>query len=186
MLGPTLETQRLHLRPPCEDDFEAYAAFSADPLVMEFLGGVQNRSVAWRSLAMLIGAWALRGFSFFSVIEKETGRWIGRVGPWEPEGWPGREVGWSIATDAQRRGYAREAANAAIDWAFRELGWSDVIHCIDPKNTPSIAVAHGLGSQVVRRNVAAPPPIDATWDLYGQSREAWLSRHPTPSWTRIA
>ena len=32
----------------------------------------------------------------FSVFEKDSGRWIGRLGPWEPHGWPGKEVGWGI------------------------------------------------------------------------------------------
>lgn len=173
MLGPTLETARLILRPPTSEDFEAFAAFSADPVAARFLGGVQTRSAAWRALATLTGAWSLRGYSMFSFIEKETGRWVGRGGPWFPEGWPGQEVGWGVAPHAQRQGYAREAATAAIDWAFDELGWTEVIHCIDPLNLPSIAVARGLGSSVVRRGVTAPAPIMATWDLYGQTREQW-------------
>jgi RimJ/RimL family protein N-acetyltransferase len=176
MLGPTLETTRLLLRPPSADDFDAYAEFAADPVAARFLGGAQTRSGAWRSLATIIGAWSLRGYSMFSVIEKETGRWVGRVGPWFPEGWPGQEVGWGIATHAQRKGYAREAAQAALGWAFEQLGWSEVIHCIDPLNLPSVALAHCLGSSLVRSGVVAPAPVVATWDLYGQSRAAWHAR----------
>lgn len=176
MLGPTLETSRLRLRPPSPDDLEAYTAFAADPVTARFLGGPQTRHEAWRSLATLIGAWSLRGYAMFSVIEKETGRWIGRVGPWYPEGWPGQEVGWGISADAQQKGYAREAAQAALDWAFEQLGWSEVIHCIDPLNLPSIALARSLGSSLVRTAVAAPAPLAATWDLYGQSRAAWRAR----------
>jgi RimJ/RimL family protein N-acetyltransferase len=176
MLGPTLETQRLILRPPNADDFEAFAAFSADPETTRFLGGVQPRPVAWRSLTSLIGAWTLRGYSMFSFIEKDSGRWIGRGGPWYPEGWPGTEVGWSIVKDSQRKGYAKEAATAAIDWAFAALGWSEVIHCIDAANVASIALARSLGSTRLRTAVAAPAPIVATWDIYGQTRAQWLAR----------
>lgn len=42
----------------------------------------------------------------FSVIEKKTARWIGRLGPWQPEGWPGSEVGWDLHPDAWGQGYA--------------------------------------------------------------------------------
>ena len=173
MLGPTLETPRLLLRPPTAEDFEPYAAFVSDPVAAHFLGGVQTRMMAWRSLATLIGAWSLRGYSMFSIIEKQTGQWVGRAGPWFPEEWPGREVGWGIAGHAQRNGYAREAAIATLDWAFEQLGWSEVIHCIDPRNAPSIALARSLGSTLLRTGVEAPAPISATWDLYGQSRDHW-------------
>lgn len=175
-LGPTLETARLLLRPPTADDVEPYSAFMASEATARFVGGVQTPSVAWRGLASIAGSWALNGFSMFSFIEKATGRWVGRGGPWQPYGWPGTEVGWGIIADAQGKGYAKEAATAAIDWAFDVLGWSEVIHCIDPENAPSIGVARALGSSVVRRQVPAPPPIEATWDLYGQSREAWRAR----------
>ena len=93
----------------------------------------------------------MNGFSMFSILERSTGRWVGRGGPFMSEGWPGTEVGWGVAADAQRKGYAKEAATAAIDWAFSSLGWSEVIHCISPDNAASIATARSLGS-VLRQN----------------------------------
>mgnify|MGYP006169720883 FL=1 len=97
---------------------------------MRTLGGVQAPSVAWRSFCSLAGAWQLFGFSMFSVIEKSSGDWIGRMGPWQPQDWPGTEVGWGIRRASWGRGYAPEAAVAAIDWAFDTLGWERVIHTI--------------------------------------------------------
>lgn len=176
MLGPTLETPRLILRPPTAADFPAYAEFMADEEATRYLGGTQPRTMAWRAFAAMVGAWTLNGFSMFSFIEKETGRWIGRGGPWQPEGWPGPEVGWGIVRSAQRRGYAKEAAARALDWAFDTLGWTDVLHCIDPGNQASIATALSLGSRLRMRGVQAPAPIDAVWDLYGQTRESWRAR----------
>jgi RimJ/RimL family protein N-acetyltransferase len=176
MLGPTLETERLILRPPAAEDFEPYCAFMALD-VTRFIGGPQPRSAAWRSLATIAGGWIVNGHSMFSFIEKATGRWVGRGGPWTPDGWPGTEVGWAVIPEAQRRGYAKEASTAAIDWAFEALGWREVIHCIDPANEASIGVARSLGSGLLRTGVAAPAPIvDVTWDIYGQTREAWLAR----------
>jgi RimJ/RimL family protein N-acetyltransferase len=173
-IGPTLETARLILRPPNGQDFARFAAFMSDEAASKFVGGPQSPSAAWRSLATFAGAWALNGFSMFSWIEKESGRWVGRGGPWAPEGWPGTEVGWATSVDARRKGYAKEAATAAIDWAFDRLGWTEVIHCIDPANAPSIAVARSLGSGLLRTGVTAPAPIvGVTWDIYGQTREQW-------------
>jgi RimJ/RimL family protein N-acetyltransferase len=176
VLGPTLETRRLILRPPTGADFDAYAAFAANEVASTYLGGPQSRSVAWRGWAQIAGSWVLQGFSNFSYIEKDSGRWIGRGGPWMPEGWPGTEVGWAVVPDAQRKGYAKEASIAAIDWVFDVLGWSEVIHCIDPRNVASIAVAKSLGSTLLKSGVVAPAPLVVTWDVYGQSREQWRMR----------
>jgi RimJ/RimL family protein N-acetyltransferase len=88
---------------------------------MRHLGGVQPRSVAWRGFLQMAGAWTIQGFSMFSVIEEVSGRWIGRIGPWRPEGWPGPEVGWALSRDVWGKGYATEAATAAMDWVFDEL-----------------------------------------------------------------
>src|SRR5215468_9834689 len=107
-LGPTLVTERLVLRPPQAEDFAAWVAFSEDDETMRFIGGKQSRSGAWRSLCIVAGAWTVTGFSMFSVIEKATGRWVGRLGPWQPEGWPGTEVGWGLVREVWGRGYATE------------------------------------------------------------------------------
>lgn len=171
-----LETERLLLRPTRGEDFERWAEFLADPEATRFLGGMQPRSMAWRAMMTMAGAWALTGVSMFSVIEKASGRWIGRLGPWQPEGWPGTEVGWSLHPDAWGRGYAREGAAAAIDYAFDVLGWDEVIHCIDPDNLPSQRVAHALGS--TRRGPGRmPAPHDtAPCEIWGQTRAQWSQR----------
>lgn len=173
--GPALETARLILRPTRVGDFEGWAAFAADAESMRFMGGEQPRPVAWRAFGLMAGSWALYGFGMFSVIEKATGRWLGRLGPWRPDGWPGNEIGWGIVRDAWGRGIAFEAAVAAIDWAFATLGWQDVIHCIDAQNERSRALAQRLGSSWLRR-VVLPPPLGQEVDAFGQTRAAWHAR----------
>ena len=69
----------------------------ADEESARHIGGVQERATAWRGFCQFAGAWHLQGFSMFSVLSKSDGRWIGRVGPWMPEGWPGTEIGWGIS-----------------------------------------------------------------------------------------
>lgn len=176
-LGPTLTTARLVLRPPCAADFEHWAVLMSDAAHVQYIGGPQPRAVAWRSLMSMIGCWASQGFGMFSVLEAATGRWIGRVGPWSPEGWPGTEVGWTLLRDATGKGYAYEAAVAAIDWAFETLDWQDVIHTIDPGNSPSVALARRLGSSYRRTGAVLPEPYETLEvQVWGQTREQWRAR----------
>jgi RimJ/RimL family protein N-acetyltransferase len=176
MNGPTLETARLILRPQQPEDFEPWAAFMADEIATRFIGGTQARSQAWRGFMSVAGAWAMTGASMFSVIEKASGRWVGRLGPWTPAEWPGTEVGWGVVRDCWGRGYATEGAAATIDWAFDNLGWTEVIHCIDPDNAASQSVARRLGSTVLSRGRLPKPYDDIEVDIWGQSREAWRAR----------
>src|SRR3546814_3105503 len=89
--GPLLVTERLILRPPAAEDFDAFAEMCAEPETMTYLGGACPRAQAWRHWSTIAGAWHIRGFSMFSVIERDTGEWVGRLGPWQPDGWPGPE-----------------------------------------------------------------------------------------------
>ena len=172
-MNPVLFTERLVLRLPESGDLDAWAEFSADPNTMRYLGGTQSRAESWRALCTMRGAWDIRGFAMFSVIERETGRWVGRIGPWEPEGWPGREIGWGVAREFAGRGYAYEAACATMDFAFDVLGWDRAIHTIDPDNAASIRLAERLGS-VKGVRVTLPPPLsDHVVDAWGQSARQW-------------
>ena len=143
---------------------------------MRHLGGAQPRTVAWRGFLITAGGWAMQGFGMFSAIEKASGRWIGRLGPFKPEGWPGPEVGWSLVREAWGQGYATEGAAAAIDWAIDHLDWSEVIHCIDAENAPSQAVARRLGSSILRKAKLPPPYENVEVDVWGQTARQWRRR----------
>lgn len=176
-----IETARLVLRVPRAEDLDAWAEMMADEQAAQFIGGVTPRALTWRGLMTMIGSWHAMGFGMFSVIERESGRWVGRLGPWMPEGWPGPEVGWAIARECWGRGYAPEGAIAAGNWAFDNLGWDRVIHSIDPANVASQAVAQKLGSRNLGRGVLPPPYHNATTDIWGQSRDDWRARHGAAS-----
>ena len=172
-LGPSLETARLILRPPVREDFDGFCTFTGDAETMKYLGGVQSPALTWRIMNTVAGAWALEGFHMFSVIEKASGHWIGRIGALNPWQWPGREVGWGLISAYWGRGYAREAAVASMNYVFDVLGWDDVIHTIAPDNLASAAVAKSLGSGN-RGPGALPDPYAAEKvDIWGQTREAW-------------
>lgn len=117
----------------------------ADPEVMRHLGGPVDRAQTWRHMALMAGHWSLRGFGNWVLERRSDGRLIGRAGLWEPEGWPGLEVGWALAREAWGAGYATEAARAAMEWASSELGVEELLSLIAPENTASIRVAERLG-----------------------------------------
>lgn len=174
--GTNLESERLILRPPVAADLDGFAALMADERSARFIGGVQPRSAAWRQLCTIAGSWYLYGWGMFSVIEKSSGRWIGRLGPMAPEGWPGTEVGYALLRDATGKGYATEGAAAAIDWAFEQLGWTEVIHCIHPDNHASQMVAKRLGSRLQRPGQLPAPFKDMPIVIWNQTRTKWRAR----------
>jgi RimJ/RimL family protein N-acetyltransferase len=146
---PVLETERLILRMWRNEDFETYAEMCADLEVMRFLGGkTMTRLEAWRHMGFLIGHWMLRGYGHFAVEEKSSGRFIGRIGFLNPEGWPGFEIGWTLARECWGRGYAIEGARRALEYGFAELDQPHVISLIHPDNRASISVAERLGEKL--------------------------------------
>ena len=145
---PSLTTPRLRLRPFREADLDAYAAMCADEEVMRHIGagGPVGADVAWRQMALFLGAWALRGHGMWALEELASKRLIGRVGYLDPPGWPGCELGWLLARDAWGHGYAFEAARAARNYGRDALGLTELISLIRPDNMRSIALAQRLGA----------------------------------------
>lgn len=152
---PTLETERLILRELRDGDLEAYAPMMADPEVTRYLGDgrTQTRDEAWRSLAMLLGHWHLRGFGMWAVTGRASDLMIGRVGFFQPEGWPGFEIGWTFARGAWGNGYATEAARRVLAYGFGEMGRKEIISVIHPDNAASIRVAEKIGERFARREM---------------------------------
>jgi len=176
-LDTVLETERLTLRvPKFPEDFEPWCAFMADEEAAQYIGKAQKPSQVWRGIATMIGAWHMAGYAMFSVIEKSSGRWIGRVGPWRPYDWPGTEIGWGVARDVWGKGYALEASIAAMDFAVDELGWTDIIHTINPANLASQKLAARLGS-VNQGPGRLPAPFEnEPVEVWGQSASEWIAR----------
>jgi RimJ/RimL family protein N-acetyltransferase len=85
-------------------------------------------------------------------------------------------VGWGLLRDAWGKGYATEGSVAAIDWAFAQLGWTEVIHTIAPDNLASQSVARRLGSSLIGPGRLPEPFQDLPVEIWGQSREAWERR----------
>ena len=141
-----LTTERLELRRWREEDLDEYAAIIADSEVHRYVGGPTDRASAWRQIAIFIGHRELRGWTNSAVVERASGRLLGRGGLWQPDGWPGIEVGWILHPSAWGQGYATELGRAVRDHAFGELGIRHLISLIHPDNAASIRVAEKIGS----------------------------------------
>lgn len=146
----TLETERLRLRMFRSGDLEAYCSMCADTAVMRFVGEGKplSRTDAWRHIAIFLGTWELRGYGMWAIDDRTTGEFVGRVGYFHPEGWPGVELGWSLARPFWGRGLATEAARASLEHGFKSFGLTHVISLIHPENQRSIAVAERLGQRL--------------------------------------
>lgn len=148
---PRLTTERLLLRELRIADFEAYAANCADPNAMKYMSGVVDRRMSWRLFAALSGAWLVTGSGWWAIEEIATGTYIGTVGAFVRETQLGLgregaiELGWSLHPPAWGKGYASEAAKAALDWAFSTQDVARAIAHMDPGNVASARVAEKIG-----------------------------------------
>ncbi|GJL95191.1 MAG: N-acetyltransferase [Hyphococcus sp.] len=175
-----IETERLVLRPLAPENADAHIDMMGDQRIADFLSPdrkIQARSDRWRNFASYLGHWQIRGFGWFSVEMKETGEWVGRVGPWMPEGWPGLECGWAISPDHWGKGYAPEAAIGAINWTFSQFpDLPRIISVIDPDNKNSQGVAKKIGEE-------NSGEIFELWDykleVWAAERNVWLEKFGT-------
>lgn len=165
---PELSTERLKMRGWRESDLVPLSAFYADEESARFIGGIRDRHIVWRQIATYIGHWVLRGYGFWALEEKATGKFAGWCGLWFPDGWPEPEIGWGLMPEARGKGYATEAAKRARDHAYDELGWTTAISFIAPGNHTSRAVAERLGAA-----------LEYETHLMGQP--ANIFRHPSPN-----
>ena len=149
----TIETRRLLLRLPDASDAEPLLDIHEHPDVIKYVlsgaspGGITG---AWRSIATMLGHWQMRGYGQWTVVEKASNEIVGRVGLWNPEGWPGIELGWITRRSRWGQGFATEAAAASLEWAWRHVDTDHIISIIQNDNVASIRVAEKIGERYER------------------------------------
>jgi RimJ/RimL family protein N-acetyltransferase len=144
-----LTTQRLLMRQWKVSDYEPFAAMNADPAVMEHFPALLSRVDSDRTIDRLKSSIDRRGFGFWAVEIRETGRFIGFTGLSVPSldapFRPGVEIGWRLAKEAWGNGYATEAARASLVYAFGPAGLDDVMSFSTATNRPSQRVMERIG-----------------------------------------
>ena len=161
-----LETPRLRLVPLAERHIAAYQAFLASPRAAA-RGWASMPHEAWRGFAAMMGHGLLRGFAPFVMEARDDGRVVGLCGPWWPDGQKEREIKWHIwPAGDEGKGYAFEAARAALAHVFGTLGWETAVSYIAHDNDRSAALARHLGAVQ-----------DGTWTT-PRGTEVRVFRHP--------
>ncbi|MEQ8839961.1 MAG: GNAT family N-acetyltransferase [Acidimicrobiales bacterium] len=168
---PTIETERLVLRPLGEGDLDRYFAIHTAPDVRASLHKPDSYSPddAWTEMALMRGQWALRNSGQWAVELRDTGELIGRAGTHRPQraDWPGLECGWTFDPAHWGRGYATEAGRATVEWAFANHDDDHLYSVILPTNRPSQAVAKRLGFTLLEERTLAffPSAPHGIWVL---------------------
>jgi RimJ/RimL family protein N-acetyltransferase len=149
---PSIDTDRLALRGHRLDDFADCAAMWADPEVVRHIGGRPfTAEEVWSRLLRYAGHWALLGFGYWTIRERESGRYLGEAGfadfrrDIDPPFGDAPEIGWALAPQVHGRGYATEAVRAITAWGDLHLGGQRTVCMIDPDNHGSIKVADKCG-----------------------------------------
>lgn len=144
MPAPTLHTPRLTLRAHVLSDMEPFWQFYQSERA-RFAGAPATRRAFWYEFAGEAGSWDLCGHGGWGV-ETTDGTLVGQVAIMQPPHFPELEIGWMLLGGQEGRGYATEAALAALGWAWSNLTITTLVSYIHPSNRRSIAVAERLGA----------------------------------------
>jgi RimJ/RimL family protein N-acetyltransferase len=151
-------------------DLDAFVALHAEPDVARFVRAFDRRQAQDR-LRDDARQWAEHGHGMLAVLDRVSGRFLGRAGL---RYWPQfdeTELGWALRREAWGHGYATEAGRACIDWGFQQLPVEYLTAMIQPANARSIRVAERLGLQPLRPDILLDDPVQ----VYAVSRDAWRS-----------
>lgn len=142
---PTLETERLILRAMTMADWPAYGDLMMSPRAT-FMGGPHDLRGAWALFCHDVAQWDLMGHGALMIDERASGTCLGQVGINHGPLFPEHELGWFVYPEAEGKGFAREAAAALRDWAFRVHGLKTLVSYIDADNIRSRSLAESLGA----------------------------------------
>lgn len=180
--APMLRTERLLLRDWTDADMVPFAAINADPRVMEFLGPIMGRTASDELATRIRGHVHEHGYGLWAAEIAGVSRFIGFIGlnviDWAPLA-PAVEIGWRLARDHWKQGFASEGAREVMRYAFEELALDEVIAFATVANRRSRGVMERIGME---RDPArdfdhpklAPDDPLRPHVVYGRNRAEWL------------
>ncbi|WP_418063868.1 GNAT family N-acetyltransferase [Pimelobacter simplex] len=175
---PTLETERLRLRPFTEADADDLFALQSDAYVLRYWDHPPwtDRSAATQFLARC-AEMAEEGSGVRVVLERREDRafagWC-TVSGWNPD-FRSARTGYCLPQAAWGHGYATEAARALLDWAFATLDLNRVQAGVDTRNPASARVLEKLGfvrEGTLREDCVVDGVVSDSW-VYGLLRREW-------------
>lgn len=180
-----LETERLTLREWRADDWPEFFCVTNTPSVMQWLGGVLDAEGMARQRGRVEACRAKYGYCFWPVERRDDGALLGFCGLKRADA-PGSsvtgamEIGWRFREDAWGRGYAREAATAALDHAFANCEAEEVVALTVEGNTSSWGLMARLGMQRRAELDYDDVRYDSPWRrtiIYSIDRAGWQARN---------
>mgnify|MGYP000067350978 CR=1 FL=1 len=158
---PVIETERLRLRAFTLNDLPAACELWADENVVRFIGAhTRSKPEVWTSMARSFGHWALLGYGFWALADKESDVYLGEIGyleglrdlhpPHTPDWINIPEAGWALAEHAWGHGFATEALQAVCNWSDQNLTAEHTQCLIDPDHKASLRVAANNGYKPLR------------------------------------
>ena len=146
-----LETERLILRQRKQSDYSAFAEITADLEVMRFFPAVLSKEESDKLAHKIETLINEKGWGFWAVELKNTSEFIGFVGlHYQDQNIPNTpfiEIGWRLSSKHWGKGYAPEAANEALKFAFDKLNEAEVYAFTTLQNKPSRKVMMKLGME---------------------------------------
>jgi len=147
----SLESARLVLRLPAEDDLRALHAYFGDAESVRYTYRTPlTEGQAWRTLASFVGHWAWRGYGPYTLVARDADAVVGICGLWYSGDWPEMEIMWALVPAARGRGLAAEAVRAVRAMARNHLPGVRPISLITVGNEPSVRVAVAAGATLER------------------------------------
>ena len=172
-----LETQRLTFRPYEEADFDAMAALHCTPSVMAHMrGGAVDRHAARRAFDSYLYHWRDSDISIWALRRKDDGAFIGECGFWVRADFPGRSMRYILAEPYWGRGYALEAAMAAVQWGFEFKRVPRITAVAQQANPASVRILERLG--LILEDTAHNGLVG--FHRYAVDRDDWLAERARP------
>lgn len=144
-----METTRLKLREWKEEDLNPFFKLNSNSDVMEFFPSKLSKEESDASVDGIIKHFETYGFGLYAVEKKDSQEFIGFVGmqhvPFTAKFTPAIEIGWRLHPDFWGNGYATEAAQKVLEFAWNDLGIQEVVALVVPENKKSRRVMEKLG-----------------------------------------
>jgi RimJ/RimL family protein N-acetyltransferase len=179
----TLTTARLRLGHWREEDLTAFAAMNADPRVMEFMPKLLSRAQSDALAERISQNFAIHGFGGWTIEVPGVADFIGFAGlsvpRFEAHFTPCVEIGWRLAYDFWGFGYATEAARAALEYGFQEIGLQEIVSFTTTKNQRSRRVMERLGMKRSEQDDFLHPLLEESHPL--RAHVLYRMRRPDPA-----
>ena len=150
-----IETKRLLLREYTIDDFEELYKILSDPITMKHYPKPYDKEGTMRWINWCITSYQKNGFGLWAVILKKTNTFIGDCGLslQNIDGCILPEIGYHINKEYWRMGYAKEAALAVKEWAFKNTNYDALYSYMTKDNIASYKTAMSIGMTKIKQYV---------------------------------